>query len=55
VASTYNRGSYDSRYMGQYLPFQRGKWKRSTQGTSENRIRHHILAELGDTALKDSR
>jgi integrase len=36
-----------------YLPFQRGKWKRSTQGTSENRIRHHILSELGDTALKD--
>ena len=36
-----------------YLPFQRGKWKRSTQGTSENRIRHHILAELGDMALKD--
>ena len=36
-----------------YLPFQRGKWKRSTQGTSENRIRHHIVTELGDTALKD--
>lgn len=36
-----------------YLPFQRGKWKRSTQGTSENRIRHHVLTELGDTALKD--
>src|SRR5579885_3824809 len=36
-----------------YLPFQRGKWKRSTQGTSENRIRRHILTELGDTALKD--
>jgi integrase len=36
-----------------YLPFQRGKWKRSTQGTSENRIRHHILTELGATALKD--
>lgn len=36
-----------------YLPFQRGKWKRSTQGTSENRIRRHILTELGDTALTD--
>jgi hypothetical protein len=37
----------------EYLPFQRGKWERSTQGTSENRIRHHILTELGDTALND--
>ena len=36
-----------------YLPFQRGKWKKSTQGTSENRIVHHIVKELGDTALKD--
>ncbi len=36
-----------------YLPFQRGKWKRSTQGTSENRIRHHVVKELGDTAVKD--
>jgi integrase len=36
-----------------YLPFQRGKWKKSTQGTSENRIMHHIVKELGDGALKD--
>ncbi len=36
-----------------YLPFQRGKWKKSTQGTSENRIKHHIVKGLGDTALKD--
>jgi integrase len=36
-----------------YLPFQRGKWKKSTQGTSENRIMHHIVKELGDAALKD--
>lgn len=36
-----------------YLPFQRGKWKKSTQGTSENRIKHHIVKELGDIALKD--
>ncbi|HZT69292.1 MAG TPA: hypothetical protein VFC10_06050 [Terriglobia bacterium] len=36
-----------------YLPFQRGKWKKSTQGTSENRIMHHIVKELGDAALMD--
>src|SRR5262245_61629127 len=36
-----------------YLPFQRGKWKRSTKGTSENRISHHILTELGNTSVKD--
>ena len=36
-----------------YLPFQRGRWKKSTQGTSENRINHHIVKGLGDTALKD--
>jgi len=36
-----------------YLPFQRGKWKKSTQGTSENRIMHHLVKELGDGALKD--
>jgi integrase len=36
-----------------YLPFQGGKWKKSTQGTSENRIMHHIVKELGDSALKD--
>jgi hypothetical protein len=36
-----------------YLPFQRGKWKKSTQGTSENRIMHHVVKVLGDTALKD--
>ena len=32
-----------------YLPFQRGKWKNSTRGTSENRILHHIVKGLGDT------
>src|SRR4051812_19430207 len=36
-----------------YLPFQRGKWKKSTLSTSENRIKHHIVKALGDTALKD--
>jgi integrase len=36
-----------------YLPFQRGKWKKSTAGTSENRIQHHIVKGIGDTALKD--
>lgn len=29
------------------LPFLRSKWKRSTAGTTENRIRHHIITEFG--------
>lgn len=36
-----------------YLPFYRGKWKESTAGTSENRIQHHIVNELGDERLED--
>ena len=35
-----------------YLPFQRGKWKASTAWTSENRIQHHIVKELGSTAVE---
>jgi integrase len=35
-----------------YLPFQRGKWKKSTQGTSENRIQHHIVKGIGHHALE---
>lgn len=29
------------------LPFYRSKWKRSTAGTTESRIRHHLLEEFG--------
>lgn len=36
-----------------YLPFQQGKWKASTAGSSENRIRHHIVKELGAIAVED--
>jgi integrase len=36
-----------------YLPFYRGKWKESTAGTSENRIQHHIMKELGSERLED--
>ena len=36
-----------------YLPFQRGKWKKSTQGTSENRIQHHIVKGIGRNPLRD--
>lgn len=35
-----------------YLPFQRGKWKDSTKGTSENRIKAHIIADLGNCQLE---
>lgn len=36
-----------------YLPFYLGKWKESTAGTSENRLRHHIVKELGAFRLQD--
>lgn len=36
-----------------YLPFYLGKWKESTASTSENRIRHHIVKELGRERLAD--
>ena len=36
-----------------FLPFQRGKWKGPTAGTSENRIQHHIVKGIGDLAVKD--
>jgi integrase len=37
----------------QYLPFQRKKWKASTAGTSENRIQHHIVKDIGGNAMRD--
>ena len=33
------------------LPFQRGKWKSSTTGTSEQRIISHIVKELGNVGI----
>ena len=36
-----------------YLPFYLGKWKESTAGTTENRLRHHIAKELGSQRLQD--
>ena len=36
-----------------YLPFYRGKWKESTASTSENRIQHHIVKELGTQRLEN--
>lgn len=35
-----------------YLPFQRGKWKHLTRGTSENRIMVHIVGELGNNQIE---
>jgi hypothetical protein len=41
-------------FLDQKVPaFQRGKWKKYTAGTSENRIQHHIVKGIGATALKD--
>jgi len=34
-----------------YLPFYRGKWKRSTAGTNMDRIEHHLIPEFGDCTL----
>ena len=34
-----------------YLPFYRGKWKRSTKDTSENRICAHIIRDLGNEQM----
>ena len=34
-----------------YLPFYRGKWKKSTKGTSESRIRAHVIADLGNAQM----
>jgi integrase len=36
---------------GVALPFLRSKWKRSTRGTTENRIRHHLLPEFSQEEL----
>lgn len=38
---------------GVALPFLRSKWKRSTRDTTENRIRHHLLAEFGQEKLEN--
>ncbi len=37
-----------------YLPYQRGKWKRSTKGTSESRIRAHIIKDLGNVQMEEA-
>jgi integrase len=36
---------------GVALPFYRSKWKPSTASTSDNRIRHHLLAEFAEDKL----
>ena len=38
-------------FEGVALPFLRSKWKRSTASTTENRIRHHLLAEFGEQKM----
>ena len=37
----------------QYLPFCRKKWKASTAGTSEDRIRPHIIADIADRTMRE--
>jgi integrase len=34
-----------------YFPFYKRKWKRSTAMSNEDRIRHHVVAELGASTL----
>jgi integrase len=35
-----------------YFPFCRRKWKRSTRMTTEDRITHHLIPEVGDSELR---
>ena len=35
------------------LPFCRSNWKKSTAGTTENRIQHHLIGDLGTAKLRD--
>jgi hypothetical protein len=37
------------------LPFCRSKWKQSTAATTENRIRHHLIANFREALLRDLR
>jgi integrase len=38
---------------GVVLPYFRAKWKRSTAGTTENRIKHHLTTEFGGKKLSE--
>jgi integrase len=38
---------------GVALPYFRAKWKRSTAGTTENRIKHHLKEEFGEKKLSE--
>ena len=41
-----------SEFIGRvFLPFQHGKWKTSTLGTSEQRINGHIVKDLGNVGI----
>jgi integrase len=37
---------------GVFLPFARRRWKESSKGTTEHRIKYHIASELGDRTLR---
>jgi hypothetical protein len=37
--------------VGTYLPFKRRRWKLSTAVTTEDRIRRHIVNEIGDQSI----
>ena len=37
--------------VGTYLPFKRRRWKLSTAVTTEDRIRRHIVKEIGDQSI----
>jgi integrase len=38
--------------VGTYLPFKRRRWKLSTAITTEDRIKRHIIKEIGDKPIK---
>src|SRR5947209_1920097 len=35
-----------------FLPFCRRKWKESTTGTTEQRIKHHLVRDLGGAVMQ---
>ena len=37
--------------VGTYLPFKRRRWKLSTAVTTEDRIRRHVVQEIGDRPI----
>jgi hypothetical protein len=53
VSAPDSRITFGEFLAGVALPFLRGKWKRSTAATTENRIQHHLNSEFGERRLTE--